>query len=105
MNDVAAKRKGLAFAQRLSARCLDSALRLAREPAPQDVVLPACVDSDNCPHLMIVGHDSHPGPPDDVQDRKIRRAMERLDLRAPRLAEHLENRPRRLDCAGHDLAY
>src|SRR5712692_7695001 len=66
MNDVAAKRKGLAFAQRLSARCLDSAIRLARQPAPKDIVLPACVDTDNCPHLMVVGHDGHPWPPDDV---------------------------------------
>src|SRR6266571_3372984 len=105
MNDVVAQGEGVAFAQRFRARGLDSATSLTREPAPQDVVLAARVDRDDGPHLVIVGHDGHPWPPDDVEDRDIRRAMERLDLGATWLSERRQNGPGIFDRPGHDFTY
>src|SRR6266487_229413 len=105
VNDVVAQGEGVAFAQRFRARGLDSATSLTREPAPQDVVLAARVDRDDGPHLVIVGHDGHPWPPDDVEDSDIRRAVERLDLGATWLSERRQNRPGIFDRLGHDFTY
>src|SRR2546428_3377546 len=92
MNDVVAQGEGVTFAQRFRTRSFDSATSLTPQPAPQDVVLAARVDRDDGPHLVIVGHDGHPWPPDDVEDGDIRRAVERLDLGAVWLSERLQNR-------------
>src|ERR1700730_3023883 len=105
MDDVASQGKSVAFAQRFGACALDSAPRLARQPPPQDVVLATRVDADDGPHLVVVGHDGHPWPPDDIQDREISRAVERLDLRAAWLTQRLQDRPGSLDRPGYDFTH
>jgi hypothetical protein len=66
----------------------------------EDVVLAAGVDADHGPHQMIVRHDRHARPPDDVEDRQIRSVIELLHLGPPRLAKpgddagRIGNRPR-----------
>src|SRR5437867_1159308 len=51
MNDIVAQGNGVAFAQRLGAGRLDSAIGLARQPTPEDVVLPSRIDTNDGPHL------------------------------------------------------
>src|SRR2546427_6685184 len=105
MDDVVTEREGFAFAQRLGASCLDSTIRVGRQATPQNVVFSPCVDTDHCPHLVIVGHDGHPWSPDDVEDRESGRAVERLNLRPNGFAQCLQNLLRVPDRACYDFTY
>ncbi len=103
MDDVPPERRGIAVAERPRARRLDLAVGFVLQPAPEDVVFPAGIDADDGHHLVIVGHDGHIRRPDDVDDRKLGRMMQLLDLAAIRLAQRLDNARRVRHGPRHDL--
>src|SRR5712692_3632858 len=105
VNDVTPERHRVAVAQGLCACGLDPATGIIGHAAPEDVVLTAGIDADNGPHLVVMRHDSHPWPPDDVEDRELGRAVEHLGSCALRLAQDLQNLARSGDRASDDFAY
>src|SRR6266481_5322977 len=104
VDDVAAQRKSVPFAERLGTRSLDSPAGLIRHTPPQDVVFAARVYPDDGPHVVVVGHHGHARAPNDIEDREILGTVERLNLGAAGFAQRPENRVGRLDRAGYDLA-
>jgi hypothetical protein len=52
---------------------------------------------------VIVRHDRHPRPPDEVEDREIGRPVKYLCLGSARLADRLLESTRILDRPGHDF--
>jgi len=77
----------------------------AFDSPPEDVVLAAGVDADHSPHPMIVRQQHHSGGPDDVQDRQIGGAMQRLELRPLRLSDRAQDRAGLADGARHHLPH
>ena len=79
MNDVLAQRHDVLFRQRLCSRCFDAFLAV-RQASPENVVFATRVDPDDRPHAVIVRQEVHPRRPDDIQDREVVCAVQRLDL-------------------------
>ena len=79
MNDVLAQRRDVLFRQRLCSRCFDPFFA-ARQASPENVVFATRVDPDDRPHAVIVRQEVHPRRPDDIQDREVVCAVQRLDL-------------------------
>ena len=103
VDDIVAKRLGVTNAQRLGAGRFDAVT--VADATPEHIVLAAAVDTDNRPHVVIVGHDRHHRRPDHIQDREVGSVVELLSFCASRFAEALENRGRISDSPGHHLTH
>jgi hypothetical protein len=89
VNNLLSQRCGVPFRQCFCPRSFHFAT--AVHTTPENVVLAPRVDSNVSPHLVIVGQQSHPRCPDDIQDREIVRAVERFNLPSLRLAQFIED--------------
>ena len=71
MDNVVTQRFDVPLAQRFGTNRLDLIWRFPNTP-PENVVLPARIDTDYRPHAMIVGHNRHHRCPYDIDDGKRR---------------------------------
>src|ERR1700730_18656211 len=105
VNDVLPQGLGVPLAQRLRARGFERAHGTPRDAAPEDVVLPARIDPDHRPHLMIMRHQGHVRSSNDVENREIVRTRLRQQHPPFRLAQLLEEAAGITDGTRDDLAH
>src|SRR5262245_10672894 len=103
MDDVAPARLGVVHPERFRGGGVQLAVATVRHAAPADVVLATGMDADDRPRVVIVGDVRHLGCPDDIGDRRVSRAMERLEYRPGGLAQTLEDSRRVGHGAGDDV--
>src|SRR5207244_3320042 len=104
MNNIASQWLCVLLAERPGTGSFHLAVA-APDAAPEYVVFTPGVDANHSPHLMIVGHDRHSGPPDDVENCQSLRVVEFLNFSTPGLAEPLENGRGVGDHTGNDFAH
>src|SRR6516162_5360381 len=90
MDNIGTQRFSVPLAQCFGTNRLDLVRRLPNTP-PEDVVLPARIDTDDGPHAMIVGHYRHHRCPNDIEYGQRRRMKQRTDFSTLRLAQSLED--------------
>ena len=91
MDDVAAQRLGIADPQRPAACRLDLGRTRRADAAPIHVVFGAGINADHRPDQVIMRHDRKERRPDDIEDRQIVAAIERLDMAELWLADPLQH--------------
>src|SRR5262249_45170469 len=81
VNDVPSQRLGVSQTKSLCTGGFKLGVT-ARYAAPENIVLASRVNSDHCPHVVIVRHQCHVRRPYNVQNGQLIRAINRLDRAA-----------------------